>query len=169
MWRNSGSLTGKGPDEGDVLDRVAAGVPALLQEEDLAEILLGPHPGLPAGRRLAGTTKTSSVRGAFRRGARMGWGPSMFSSGLRNSRAKRTSSRGEAPSRVKIFSMLIAVVIGRHADRDRRPVALDDLGVVDLVGLDRGLAEEVLEAPVGIEAALAEGTPVRATPSPARA
>ncbi len=40
-----GLAHGEGPDERDVLDRVAPGVPALLEEEDLAEIFLGPHPG----------------------------------------------------------------------------------------------------------------------------
>ncbi|MCK7524074.1 MAG: hypothetical protein MZV64_43825 [Ignavibacteriales bacterium] len=104
-WRNSGSLTGKAPtnETSSTVSRPA------FQPSSRKNT----SPKYSSGRMrtsrrplLAGTTKTSSGPCSLPR-ARMGRGPSMFSSGLRNSRAKRTSSRGEAPSSVNTFSSLL--------------------------------------------------------------
>ena len=167
MWRNSGSLTGKAPTKRDVLDRVAAGVPALLEEEDLAEIFLGPHPELPEARHrghdedVLGPVLLAEVQD--------GLGAEHVQLGVAEVEGEADLEERRVAVEREDLLQAVAVVVRGHPDRGGRPAGLDDLGVVDLVGLDAGLAEEVLEAAVGIEAPLAERPLVGGSPSPARA
>src|SRR4030065_45694 len=97
-----------------------------------------------------GTMKRSSVQ-CFSPSARIGWGPPMFSSRVREGRGETDLDKGRIAVQGEDFFQPVAVVVRSHPHLDERTLVPDDFRLINLMRLDAGLPQEIFEPAVGTE------------------